>query len=163
MKRFTIDFQNKPSDTARRESCWSGTCHLPSWGWSVSLERLPAWHRAMGREQGGTVPWEASGSPIHALGVAVGLFLCQGQGGRSGWIFRAVSCWDIPGSGKCEVMSPARAQQARKKDMLPQIAGKTKELRGGMKLQLPRKELAMPPRLVSTLGEEHEACGRCHT
>lgn len=36
-----------------------------------------------GQGQGGTVPWEALGSPIHALGVAVGLFLCQGQGGMN--------------------------------------------------------------------------------
>lgn len=56
-------------------------------------------------------------------------------------------------------MSTARAQQARKKDMLPQIAGKTRELRGGIKLQLPLKELAMPPRVVATSGEEHGACG----
>lgn len=161
MKRFTTDFQNKPSHTARRESCWGGTCHLPSWGWSVSLRGC----------QHGTGPWAGNREGLslrkHRVAQSMpwgwqwGYFCARGK-------VEGVRGFSEPyhagtSQGKCEVMSPARAQQARKKDMLPQIAGKTKELRGGMKLQLPRKELAMPPRLVSTSGEEHEACGRCHT
>lgn len=119
-------------------------------------EELPAWNRAVGRGQGGTVPWEASGSPVHALGVAVGLFLCQGQGERSRWIFRAMSCVGTSqGLASVRCMSTARAQQARKKDLLPQTAGKTSELKVEMKLQLPLKELTChpdwwPPQMKST-------------
>lgn len=49
------------------------------------------------------------------------------------------------GLASVRCMSTARAQQAREKNMLPQTAGKTRELRGGIKLQLPLKELACHP------------------
>lgn len=121
-------------------------------GWDVSpaflgvAEGLPAWDRAVGRAQGGNEPWEAPGSPVHALGVAVGFLLCQGQGERSSWIFRAMSrVGTSQGLASVRCMSTARAQQAGEKNMLPQTAGKTRELSSGMKLQLPLKELACHP------------------
>ena len=51
-----------------------------SWGWPVSHEGLPASHRATGRGEGGDFPWGAPGSPNpHPRGMALGLFLCQGE------------------------------------------------------------------------------------
>lgn len=80
---------------------------------------------------------------------------------RSRWIFRAIACVGTS-QGLTRCVSTARAQQARKKDMLPRIAGKTRKLRGRMKFQLPLKELVMPPRLVATSDKEDGACEPSH-
>lgn len=81
-------FSEQAHHVAQRQSCQRGTRCLPGHqGWLVLPKGLPASHRATGGGQGGDAPWGHRAAPTHALGVAVGLFLCWGGGGGSRWGF----------------------------------------------------------------------------
>lgn len=119
-------------------------------------EGLPGWHRAVGRGQGGTVSWEALGSLVHALGVAAGFFLCQGQGERSRWIFRAMSC--VGTSHEHSQGSAGKGEEHAAPN-----CWEDKGVDGWDETPAATQGVGMPPRLVATWGEEHGAYGPYHT
>lgn len=128
---------------------------------------MPAWHHVPAdgrshtrgcRPRTGPLAGDGAGMPLgghraaltHTQGDGSGVISMRGGGRRSRWIFTAVSCVGTSqGQTDVRCTSPPGVRQARKKDVVPQNAGKRMGPGDGMKRRLLPEALAMPPGLVA--------------